>query len=93
MQNSKSRPGADCESDHNPVVITMKVRLQRVKKSSKTVKWKINNLRKPEIKDAYRMQLDKKLMEEKIDRGMKIDEIWKKLKDDIVIVHGPASEI
>ena len=32
------------------------------------------------------MQLDKKLQEEKIDRGMEIDEIWKKLKNDIVMV-------
>ena len=76
-------PGADCESDHNPVIITIKIRLQRVKKSSKTVKWNINNLRKPDIRDAYRMQLDKKLQEEKIDRGMETDEIWTKLKYDI----------
>ena len=79
-------PGADCESDHKPVTIAMKIRLQRVKKSSKTVKWNINNLRKPEVRDAYRMQLDKKLQEEKIDGGMKIDKIQKKLKDDIVMV-------
>src|SRR6267154_1820097 len=79
-------PGADCESDHNPVIIAIKIRLQRVKKPSKTVKRNINNLRKPEVRDAYRMQLDKKLQEEKIDKGMEIHEIWKKLKDDIVMV-------
>ena len=60
IQNSKSMPGADCDSDHNPLIITIKIRLERVKKSSKTVKWSINNLRKPEIRDAYRMQLDRK---------------------------------
>ena len=86
IQNSKSRPGADCGSDHNPVIITMKIRLQRVKKSKKKAKWNINKLRKPEVRDAYRMQLDRKLQEEKIDGGMEIDEIWKKLKDDIVMV-------
>src|SRR6267154_2057338 len=32
------------------------------------------------------MQLDRKLQEEKIDDGMEIDKIWKKLKDDIVMV-------
>ena len=41
--------------------------------------------KKPEIRNAYRMQLDRKLQEEKIDGGMEIDEIWK-LKDDIVMV-------
>ena len=40
-------PGADCESDHNPVVATVKIRLQRVKKFKKTVKWNINSLKKP----------------------------------------------
>ena len=86
IQNSKSMPGADYESDHNPVIIALKIRLQRVKKSSKTVKWNINNLRKPDIRDAYRMQLEKKLQDEKNDREMEIDEIWKKLKDDIVMI-------
>src|SRR6267154_1989270 len=46
----------------------------------------VKNIRKPEIRDVYRMQLDRKLQEEKIDGGMEIDEIWKKLKDDIVMV-------
>src|SRR6267154_6871151 len=32
------------------------------------------------------MQFDKKLQEVKIDGGMEIDEIWKKLKDDTVMV-------
>ena len=51
-------PGADCDSDHNPVVVKMKIRLQRVKKDKKTVKWNVNNLKKSEVKDAYRMRLD-----------------------------------
>ena len=38
IQNSKSMPVADCESDHNPVIVTMKIRLQRVKNFKKTVK-------------------------------------------------------
>src|SRR2546425_1286432 len=43
VQNSKSMPGADCESNHNPVIVTMKIRLQRVRKSKRAVKWNINN--------------------------------------------------
>src|SRR6267154_6065607 len=86
IQNSKSRPGADCASDHNPVIITMKVRLERVKKSKKKVKWNINKLRKPEFRDAYRMRLDKTLQEEKNIGCMEIDEIWKNLKECIAEV-------
>src|SRR3989442_12755349 len=43
IQNSKSTPGADCDSDHNPVVVRMKIRLQGVKKSKKAVKWNTIN--------------------------------------------------
>src|SRR6059036_1595873 len=64
--NSKSMPGADCDSDHNPVVVKMKIRLQRVKKAKKTVKWNVNNLKKPEVRNAYRMRLDQQLQEEKL---------------------------
>ena len=86
IQNSKSMPGADCESDHNPVIVTVKIRLQRVRKSKKTVKWNINNFKKPEIKNAFRTRLDKQLQDENIDAGMEIGEIWNKLKEGIATV-------
>ena len=77
IQNSKSMPEADCESDHNPVIVTMKIRLQRVRKFKKTVKWNINNFKKPEIKNAFRTRLDKQQQDENINERMKISEIWK----------------
>src|SRR5437867_5025284 len=82
----KSMPGADCDSYHNPVVVKMKIRLQRVKKAKTTVKWNINNLKKSEVRNAYRMRLDQQLQEEKIDGCMEVDEIWKRLKDSISTV-------
>ena len=84
--NSKSMPGADCDSDHNPVVVKMKIRLQRVKKAKKTVKWNVNNLKKSEVRNAYRMRLDQQLQEEQIDGCMEVDEIWKRLKDGVSTV-------
>ena len=65
-------PEADCESYHNPVIVTMKIRLQRVKKSKKMVKWNINNFKKPEIKNAFRTWIEKQLQDENIDAGMEI---------------------
>src|SRR5881296_1256237 len=79
-------PGADCDSDHNPVVVKMKIRLQRVKKVKKTVKWNVNNLKKSEVRNAYRTRLDQQLQEEKIDGCLEVDEIWKRLKDGISTV-------
>ena len=83
-ENSKSMPGADCDSDHYPVVVKMKIRLQRVKKAKKTVKWNVNNLKKSEARNAYRMRLHQQLQKEKIDGYMEIKglaedrERWKK---------------
>ena len=78
-------PGADCESDHNPVIVIMKIRLQRVRKFKRAVKWNVNN-KKTEIKNAFRTRLDKQLHDEKIDEEMEIGEIWNKLKEDIATV-------
>src|SRR3989441_747660 len=85
IQNSSSMPGADCESDHNPVIVIMKIRLQRVRKFKRAVKWNVNN-KKTEIKNAFRTRLDKQLHDEKIDEEMEIGEIWNKLKEDIATV-------
>src|SRR3989442_10482669 len=79
-------PGADCDSDHNAVVVKMKIGLQRVKKAKKTIKWNVNNLKKPEVRNAYRMRLDQQLQNEKIDGCIEVDEIWTKLKDGIATV-------
>jgi len=75
IQKRKSMPGTESASDHKPVILTTKIRLQRVNKSKKTVKWNINILKKPEIRNVYRVRLDEQLQEEKIDGCMKIDEI------------------
>ena len=99
VQNGKSMPGAECGSDHNPVIVKMKIRLQRVKKSKRMVKCNLRGFKTKKVRDDYRMRLDKQLQEEKcdevdindiwkerIDVGMEIDEIWKKLKEGITIV-------
>lgn len=83
--NSKSMPGADCESDHNPVTMKMKIRLQKVKKSKKQAKWNVSKLRTPEIRKEFSKQLDKQLTEN-VDENMKIDEIWQKLSEGIELV-------
>ena len=46
VTNSKSRPEADCGSDHNPVVADVETRLKRTKNVRRTKRW---NLRKLEL--------------------------------------------
>ena len=68
-------PGADCESDHNPVVVPTKIRLQRDRKAKKPVKWDINKFKNSEIKDAYKQKLDKQLKDVKVNEEIDIDGI------------------
>ena len=49
LQNSKSMPGAECGSDHNPVIVRMKTRLQRVAKPKRTVKWNVSGFKKQSL--------------------------------------------
>ena len=46
VKSANSLPGADCNSDHNMVVMRMAVKLKRMGKARKHVKWKIDNLKK-----------------------------------------------
>ena len=70
-------PGAECGSDHNPVIVRMKIRLKRIMKPKSTVKWNVGGFKKPEFREGYSRRLDKQLQEEKCDEGSDIDDIWK----------------
>ena len=62
-------PGADCRSDHNPVLVTMRIKLQSVRRAKKKAKWNANNLKKTEIRKEYGVRLDKQIQEQNIDKG------------------------
>ena len=63
VQNSKAMPGAHCETDHKPVTARLKIKLQRVRKLNKTRKWNVNRLKGVDIRDTFRVRLDKKIEE------------------------------
>jgi hypothetical protein len=86
IQNSKSMPGADCQSDHNPVVITVKIRLQRDRKARRAAKWNISNLKRPEVRTAFTRKLVKQLQDGKVAEEVDVDRIWSKLKENLEIV-------
>jgi len=62
-------------------LITMKIRLQKIKKSQKKIRWNLANLKIPAFQKAYENRLDKQLNEDKIDGSMTVDEIWNKMKE------------
>src|SRR5688572_3931188 len=74
-------PGADCGSDHNPIVATLKIKLRSVKRSKPRTKWKTNVLKDAMKKDAFQSKLDKQLTDKGIKEEEDIEMIWSKLKE------------
>ena len=51
---TRSFPGADIGSDHNLVMLTMKLKLKRIKKTPQTrMKYGIEKLKDPEVHEAF----------------------------------------
>ena len=60
VKNAKARPGADCGSDHNPVVINIKITLKRLKKSKfSRKKWNVSKLDKGTMKEKYKLESER----------------------------------
>ena len=55
LTSCKAMPGADCGSDHVPVVGTMRLKLKRLKKAKTAPKLQINMLENEEISRKYRI--------------------------------------
>ena len=86
IRNSKSMPGADCGSDHNPVVATLQIKLKGVKKSKHAAKWNTEKLKDCKLRNVYQTELDMQLRDKKISELDDIEEIWDKLKESITDV-------
>ena len=83
VKNAKARPGADCGSDHNPVVINIKTTLKRMKKNKCTRrKWNVSKLESGTIKEKYKIESEK-LIDAK-DHGENVEEAWGKLKGCLI---------
>ena len=78
----KSMPGADCGSDHNPVIATMRLKLKKLKKAKRTAKLQINLLQSDhDIKEAYKISIQNRF--EALDQLTEVEEMWEMMKDNI----------
>uniref|UniRef100_A0A8D9A4P5 Craniofacial development protein 2 n=1 Tax=Cacopsylla melanoneura TaxID=428564 RepID=A0A8D9A4P5_9HEMI len=62
VTNSKVRPGADCGSDHNPVVAVVKTRLKRLAKKNVLKKWDLVKAKCPINKNLFAEGVEEKLV-------------------------------
>jgi exonuclease III len=89
-KNSKAMPGADCGSDHNPIVLTIRIKLRKVKGNKVRVKWNTTELKDVVKRNSFQSKLDKKLKDKCINDVEDIEQIWNKLKECVTDI---ASEI
>ncbi|KAI5742924.1 hypothetical protein M8J77_012730 [Diaphorina citri] len=61
ITNAKARPGADCGSDHNPVVITMRIKLKKLAKKNFIKKWDVNRTKCPVTKAHFTFKVNEKV--------------------------------
>lgn len=80
VKNSKTYPGADCDSDHCPVVATLELRLRRNKKSTREKRLDYKALQKDNIRANFKTET---LM--KIDTNTPGNELWKVTKEALQV--------
>ena len=93
ITNAKSRPGADCGSDHNPVVFKVRVKLKvPKKKSSQRYKYNCEKLKNSAIKGTFKEATNQVAKEIKavMNEETGCDEVWVKLRDG---THRVAKEV
>ncbi|KAI5700378.1 hypothetical protein M8J77_008043 [Diaphorina citri] len=59
--NTKTRPGADCGSDHNPVVMKVKIKLKKPNKKKPNMKWDLDKAKNPNIKELFAITLNQEI--------------------------------
>ena len=71
VKNSRTYSGADCESDHNPVVVDMEVRLERQKEKKRKKRLQYEKLKIDSIRNDFKTKTL-----EKIDPNTLREKLW-----------------
>ncbi|CAF1181210.1 unnamed protein product, partial [Rotaria magnacalcarata] len=81
--SSKAFPGADCGSDHVPVICESRVKLKRLNQSKKNFKLQIHLLKEDtDIKQKYRIKVQNRF--EALDETTKTEALWEQMKSSIL---------
>ena len=86
VNNSKARPGADCDSDHNLVVAHLKIKLQRIvrQKQEKINRWNTDLLKEENNRQQFKDLAEEKL--EGITDSLDINSLWLHVKTSLTEV-------
>ena len=81
ITSTKSYPGADCGSDHNPVISPLHCKLKKIRKNTTNSKLDFERLYKPEIRRYFTIEVMNKFKSIE-DEGTELT--WELLKDTLV---------
>lgn len=83
VSNAKSYPGADADSDHNPVVATVRVKLKKFNKKGKRVRYDFERLKDYLTAMDYRSQTNLEL-ETIEEEACNVNQRWQQLKESVL---------
>ncbi len=80
VKKSCSYPGADADTDHNPVIMKTRIQLKKVRAPRRPLKWNLEALKK-EDGSKFVEYIEDKVLQEK--QSHDIDERWRVFRDNI----------
>jgi len=87
IRNCKSRPGAYCGSDHNPVIVNLNIRLKNIKKKKSDVKrWNVDALKQESVRMEYAEKMEDKAKNILEENCLNVNQTWKRMKECITEV-------
>ena len=82
LLSDKSYPGADCFSDHVPVVAVIRLKLKKVKKQSNNIKLNLALLRSDqEIRQRYTLTVRNRF--QGLEEAKDVEQHWQNLKEAV----------
>ena len=81
--NAKSRPGADCDTDHTLVAATFRLKAYKKEKPKVKAKFDVDKLNDPQIKSAYQLELKNRfsiLLEDWTTNMKTPNKLWEEMK-------------
>src|SRR6516225_7306849 len=82
---ANSLPGADCNSDHNMVVMRMAVKLKKLSKTRQKLKWDFDTLKRKE--NEFKEYIEDRIQ---TDDSRQVENIWDDLK---TVIHQAAENV
>jgi hypothetical protein len=87
IKQVKTYPGADINTDHNPVVCKMKLKLKKIKNGQQRTQLNMDLLRKSEMKIRYAVEVQNKFEELNVQYGEQATEDmehkWSMMKESM----------